>query len=170
MISLDRAVLDCACGCGAQGVGGLRCHRALVDVPVRAVLLCLGQKAVLIKSLSIKARTNEALSSKIWGAHRSCFEQELPRVKISRYASAAADQSLPVAPVDATAVRCPPSRPVGGVSHEPAGVPTAACQSLLQERTRSAAYARRSVHVAAASFSPRVSPGRTLAGGLASSR
>ena len=34
----------------------------------------------------------------------------------------------------------------------PSGVPAAACQSLLQGRARSAAYARRSVHAAAASF------------------
>ena len=38
--------------------------------------------------------------------------------------------------------------------HEPAGVPAVACQSLLQGRARSAAYARISVPVAATSFFP----------------
>ena len=57
------------------------------------------------------------------------------------------------------------SQPVVGVSHEPSGVPAAACQNLLQGRARSAAYARMLVHVAAASFLPQESPGRTLAGG-----
>ena len=50
------------------------------------------------------------------------------------------------------------------------GVPAAACQSLLQGRARSAAYARILVHVKAASYFPRESPGRMLAAGLASSR
>ena len=61
-------------------------------------------------------------------------------------------------------------RPVVGVSHELSGVTAAACQHLLQRSAQSATYARRSVHVAAASFLPRESPGRTLAGGLAWSR
>ena len=72
--------------------------------------------------------------------------------------------------VDAACNRRHSLRPLVGVSHEHSGVPAAACQSPLQASARSAAYARRSVHIWRPHIFPRESPGRTLAGGLASSR